>query len=70
MDKKNTTWGGARERAGRKKGVRTATTHIMQIRLQQEDYKALLKMAESIGTKPATLARRIIHANLLYAATR
>ena len=56
--------GGAREGAGRKEGVRTATTHIMQIRLQQEDYKALLKIAEAMGTKPATLARRIIHAHL------
>ena len=60
--------GGARKGAGRKEGVRTATTHIMQIRLQQEDYRALLKMAEAMGTKPATLARRIIHANLAYAA--
>lgn len=60
--------GGARKRAGRKEGVRTATTHIMQIRLQQEDYRALMKMAEAMGTKPATLARKIIHANLLYAA--
>lgn len=59
--------GGAREGAGRKEGVRTATTHIMQIRLQQEDYRALLEMAEAMGTRPATLARRIIHANLLYA---
>lgn len=62
------SWGGAREGAGRKEGVRTATTHIMQIRLQQEDYKALLKMAKAMGTRPATLARKIIHANLLYAA--
>ena len=61
--------GGAREGAGRKEGVRTATTHIMQIRLQQEDYKALLKMAEAMGTRPATLARKIIHAHL-YAAAR
>lgn len=60
--------GGARKEAGRKEGVRTATTHIMQIRLQQEDYRALLKMAEDMGTKPATLARRIIHAILAYAA--
>ena len=60
--------GGARKGPGRKEGVRTATTHIMQIRLQQEDYRALLKMAEAMGTKPATLARRIIHANLAYAA--
>ena len=59
--------GGARKGAGRKEGVRTATTHIMQIRLQQEDYRALLKMAEAMGTKPATLARRIIHVNLAYA---
>jgi hypothetical protein len=42
----------------------------MQIRLQQEDYKALLKMAKAMGTRPATLARKIIHANLLYAAAR
>ena len=56
--------GDAREGAGRKKGVRTATTHIMQIRLQQEDYIALLKMAEAMDTKPATLARRINHAHL------
>lgn len=56
--------GGAREGAGRKEGARTATTHIMQIRLQQEDYIAILKMAEAMGTKPATLARRIIHAHL------
>lgn len=62
------SWGGARKGAGRKEGVRTATTHIMQIRLQQEDYRALLKMAEAMGTKPATLARKIIHANLAYAA--
>ena len=60
--------GSARKGAGRKKGVRTATTHIMQIRLQQEDYKALLKMADAMGTRPATLARKIIHASLLYAA--
>lgn len=60
--------GGARKGAGRKEGVRTSTTHIMQIRLQQEDYKALLKMAEAMGTKPATLARKIIHANLAYAS--
>ena len=60
--------GGARKGAGRKEGVRTATTHIMQIRLQQEDYRALMKMAEAMGTKPATLARKIIHANLLYSA--
>ena len=59
--------GGARKGAGRKEGVRTATTHIMQIRLQQEDYRALLKMAEAMGTRPATLARKIIHANLAYA---
>lgn len=56
--------GGARKGAGRKEGVRTATTHIMQIRIQQEDYIAILKMAEAMGTKPATLARRIIHAHL------
>ena len=56
--------GGAREGAGRKEGVRTATTHIMQIRLQQEDYRALLKLAEAMDTKPATLARRIIPAHL------
>ena len=59
--------GGARKGAGRKEGVRTATTHIMQIRLQQEDYRALLKMAEAMGTRTATLARKIIHANLAYA---
>lgn len=59
--------GGARTGAGRKEGVRTATTHIMQIRLQQEDYRALLKLAEAMGTRPATLARKIIHANLAYA---
>lgn len=57
-----------RKGAGRKEGVRTATTHIMQIRLQQDDYRALLKMAEAMGTRPATLARKIIHANLAYAA--
>lgn len=59
--------GGARPGAGRKEGVRTATTHIMQIRLQQDDYKVLMKMAEAMGIKPATLARRIIHSSLLYA---
>ena len=46
--------GGARKGAGRKEGVRTATTHIMQIRLQQEDYRTQIKMAEAMGTKPAT----------------
>ena len=60
--------GDARKGAGRKEGVRTAATHIMQIRLQQDDYKALLKMAKAMGTRPATLARKIIHASLLYAA--
>ena len=60
--------GGARKGSGRKEGVRTATTHIMQIRLQQDDYRALMKRAEAMGTKPATLARKIIHATLLYAA--
>ena len=37
-------------------------------KIQKEDHRALLKMAEAMGTKPATLARNIIHANLAYAA--
>ena len=61
-----TPHGGARRGSGRK----PVLTRLVQIRLSPEDFTRLSEIAGMAGTKPATLARKLIIERLDAATAR